>query len=109
MSLQPTLPNACASIRNPQSAIQTMLRETPELQFRRQAVRAASRLVRLVQQEMVSPELTKDDKSPVTVGDFAAQAVVASLLEEAFPNDALVGEESAAALRTGSGIESLVH
>ena len=42
-------------------------------------------LVRQVQAELVSPALTKDDRSPVTVADFASQALVAYLLEDAFP------------------------
>jgi 3'(2'), 5'-bisphosphate nucleotidase len=42
--------------------------------------------------------LAKEDKSPVTVADFAAQAVVAAALQHAFGDDPLVGEESARAL-----------
>lgn len=46
---------------------------------------------------------TKDDRSPVTVADFAAQAVVAKILSERLPSTSaspltLVGEEDAAAL-----------
>ena len=49
---------------------------------------------------MVRPEtLQKRDKSPVTVADFASQAIVCAMLEEAFPLDPIVGEESAKALR----------
>lgn len=43
--------------------------------------------------------LAKEDKSPVTVADYAAQAVVASALLHAFGADPLVGEESSGALR----------
>jgi len=71
---------------------------SPEVTFAIEAVRRAGRLVRRVQTEMVSPALTKNDKSPVTVGDFAAQALVASMLKQAFPDDQLVAEESAVAL-----------
>lgn len=70
-----------------------------DFRFALDAVRQATRLVQRVQQEMLSPAITKDDRSPVTVGDFAAQAVVAKLLREAFPHDPLVGEESAQVLR----------
>jgi 3'(2'), 5'-bisphosphate nucleotidase len=73
--------------------------DSPEIKFVIQAVRQASRLVAQVQAEMVSPALTKEDRSPVTVADFASQALVAHLLGEAFPNDPLVGEEDATALR----------
>ena len=63
-----------------------MLKTTPELEFAIHAVRQASLLVKQVQAEMVSSALTKDDRSPVTVADFAAQALVGYLLDEAFPN-----------------------
>lgn len=73
--------------------------DTPEIKFALQAVRQAALLVRQVQAEMVSPALTKDDRSPVTVADFASQALVARLLESAFPGDPLVAEEDAQTLR----------
>lgn len=40
-----------------------------------------------------------DDLSPVTVADFAVQALLAATFAAAFPADRLVGEESAAQLR----------
>jgi 3'(2'), 5'-bisphosphate nucleotidase len=55
--------------------------------------------VRQVEIELAEPALTKEDRSPVTVADFAAQALVASLLEAAFPGDVLVAEETAQALQ----------
>jgi 3'(2'), 5'-bisphosphate nucleotidase len=64
------------------------------------AVRAASRVCRAVQQRLVSAEtLEKKDKSPVTVADFASQAIVCSHLEVALPDDPVVGEEDAQELR----------
>jgi len=48
--------------------------------------------------------LTKGDKSPVTVGDYSAQAVVNTILGRAFPTDPIVGEEDANELRQESGI-----
>ena len=56
---------------------------------------------------MVTEALTKGDKSPVTVADFAAQAVVARLLKSTYPDVPLVGEESAAALQTPEEAETL--
>ncbi|KAI1782110.1 hypothetical protein LXA43DRAFT_1187876 [Ganoderma leucocontextum] len=47
--------------------------------------------------------LTKDDKSPVTVGDCFAQAVVNTILDRTFPDDPIVDEEDAADLRAESG------
>ena len=80
--------------------IPTMLNtNTPELTFAIAAVRQASVLVKHIQAEMVSPALTKDDKSPVTVADFAAQALIAKLILDAFPDDPLVAEEDSAALQ----------
>jgi 3'(2'), 5'-bisphosphate nucleotidase len=43
--------------------------------------------------------MTKDDRSPVTVADYASQAIVAAILREALGELVLVGEESAAFLR----------
>lgn len=46
--------------------------------------------------------LKKEDESPVTVGDYAAQAVINTVLRNAFPKDPIVGEEGADALRQES-------
>ncbi|KAK4139616.1 uncharacterized protein C8A04DRAFT_32888 [Dichotomopilus funicola] len=43
--------------------------------------------------------LVKDDLSPVTVADFAIQALLTRTLHNAFPDDGFVGEESADELR----------
>lgn len=80
-----------------------------EVRFALHAVRQASQLVRTIQAEMVTPALTKTDRSPVTVADFAAQALVARLLAQAYPGAALVGEESAAALKNPSAAETLAR
>lgn len=71
----------------------------PEIRFALDAVARACALARRVQAEMAAPALIKDDKSPVTVADFSVQALIGFLLEKAFPDDPLVGEEDAAALR----------
>ena len=65
-----------------------------------EVVRRAARACRAVQERMVQPEtLEKKDKSPVTVADFASQAIVCALLAERLPDDPVVGEEDSAALR----------
>ncbi|WP_442482364.1 3'(2'),5'-bisphosphate nucleotidase [Aeoliella sp. SH292] len=69
--------------------------DTPEAQFAISAVREAAHLTRRVQQEMVTGALTKGDKSPVTVADYTAQAIVAKRLGDALPEARLVGEEDA--------------
>ncbi|KAK3376412.1 hypothetical protein B0T24DRAFT_218899 [Lasiosphaeria ovina] len=44
-------------------------------------------------------QMSKSDASPVTAGDFAAQALLISAVHGAFPDDGFVGEEDANALR----------
>lgn len=67
------------------------------------AVRAAATLCAGVQGRLVAGDtLTKGDDSPVTVADFAAQAVVAATLAEHLGGFDLVGEEDPADLRDGA-------
>jgi 3'(2'), 5'-bisphosphate nucleotidase len=73
--------------------------KNPEINFAIQTTRRAVQIVRQVQAELVTPALTKDDRSPVTIADFACQALVAHLLTQAFPEDPLVAEESSSALQ----------
>lgn len=70
-----------------------------EIQFAIEAVRAGTLLAREVEREMVEPAMTKDDRSPVTVADFAVQGLIGSLLERQFSTAALVAEEDSAQLR----------
>jgi HAL2 family 3'(2'),5'-bisphosphate nucleotidase len=65
-----------------------------------EAVRAASIVCRKVQGNLVTAEtVQKKDKSPVTVADFASQAVVCRALHGAFPSVPVVGEEDSKDLR----------
>lgn len=70
------------------------------------AVATACQLTRAVQARLESvATLTKDDRSPVTVADLAAQAIVSIILAEHLPNAAdrlIVGEEDAETLRDDS-------
>ena len=63
------------------------------------AVREAAGLCRTVQAQITPDVLEKKDRSPVTVADFGSQAVVCRALREAFPDDPIIAEEDAAALR----------
>jgi 3'(2'), 5'-bisphosphate nucleotidase len=81
--------------------------DSDEAQFAIEAVRKASLLARRIQSEMVDGSLAKDDRSPVTVADFAVQAVVARRLAESLPGSTLIGEEEAAALRLEEGLTTL--
>jgi 3'(2'), 5'-bisphosphate nucleotidase len=81
----------------------------PHLSEERAAAVAAAleacRLCRSVQEALVAPgTITKVDKSPVTVADFGAQAVVNLALGRRFADDAIVAEEEAAALRSDEAI-----
>ncbi|NLX21013.1 MAG: 3'(2'),5'-bisphosphate nucleotidase [Phycisphaerae bacterium] len=77
-----------------------------ERQVAIEAVRKACMLCSRVRATLVSEEtIAKRDKSPVTVADFGAQAVVISALLAAFPDAPVVGEEDAADLRAPGGRE----
>jgi 3'(2'), 5'-bisphosphate nucleotidase len=65
------------------------------------AVRTAARVCASVQGRLLAGDtLTKGDESPVTVADFAAQAVVCAVLSERLGVLRLVGEEDAADLES---------
>lgn len=81
--------------------------ESPESKFAVAAVREACALIRTVQQSLVTQALTKSDRSPVTVADFAAQAIIARRLAEERPDDVLVGEEDAGDLRSAASRPTL--
>lgn len=74
--------------------------DIPEIKFAINAVQQAAVMAQQVQADMVSAAITKDDRSPVTVADFAVQALVGQLLEQTFPNDLMVGEEDSSVLQT---------
>ena len=64
------------------------------------AVRSASELCAGAQGRLVAGDtLTKGDESPVTVADFAAQAVVCASLSEALGGIEMIGEEDSGDLR----------
>lgn len=65
-----------------------------------QAVSAASMICREIQHQLVSADsMDKKDKSPVTIADYASQALICSVLNSAFPDIPIVGEEDAGDLR----------
>ncbi|KAJ2811782.1 3'(2'),5'-bisphosphate nucleotidase, partial [Coemansia furcata] len=69
-----------------------------------EAVERASQVCQAVFRRLITAEtLTKKDKSPVTVADFGAQAVVNHILERHFPNDPVVGEEDSKDLQDEDG------
>lgn len=68
-----------------------------ELNFACEVVDAAGQRAEGVRRSVSSH--TKGDRTPVTVADYAVQALVARRLQEQFPQDPLVAEEDSAALR----------
>jgi 3'(2'), 5'-bisphosphate nucleotidase len=78
-----------------------------ELRAAIEAVRAASRVCRAVQEQMAGAALEKRDKSPVTVADFASQAIVCRGLAGALPGDPIVAEEASDALREAGNAKLL--
>jgi len=63
------------------------------------AVQRASLLTKRVFHETAKGTVSKDDKSPVTIGDFGAQALIIAALRHNFPADQIVAEEESAQLR----------
>ncbi|KAJ5525374.1 hypothetical protein N7513_010495 [Penicillium frequentans] len=57
------------------------------------AVQRASLLTQKVFFEKAKGTVSKDDKSPVTIGDFGAQALIIQAIRKNFPNDEIVAEE----------------
>jgi 3'(2'), 5'-bisphosphate nucleotidase len=71
-----------------------------ELEIGQHAVIEAMRMTRTVQDELAGKDaITKADKSPVTIADFAAQAVVCKTLNDHFPDIPIVAEERSDALK----------
>ena len=72
------------------------------------AVAAACRVTRRIQQDAQPVQRhTKEDLSPVTVADYAAQAIIARQLVAALGPIALVAEEDAASLRLSTSAQLL--
>ncbi|KAF2742428.1 carbohydrate phosphatase [Sporormia fimetaria CBS 119925] len=81
-----------------------------ELTLALRAVHAASILTKDVLRSLsnsVSHE-SHAKNEPVTIADFAAQALLTSALHAVYPSDRFVGEESASALRSDDGLAERV-
>ena len=67
---------------------------TSEKQIAISAVLKAIPLCQQVEADMVAEDaVEKEDKTPVTVADFGAQALICQAIGETFPKDAIVAEE----------------
>jgi len=73
------------------------------------AVRVAAGVCRRVQATISVDVLEKKDRSPVTVADYASQAVICRALAEQFPEDPIIGEEDAAELSRAENIPFLTR
>jgi len=73
------------------------------------AVQLACQVAKQVQQSLVSEEtITKKDNSPVTVGDYAVQALIIHQLSTAFPEYPFVAEEDSKTLSENPEVKKSV-
>ena len=79
-----------------------------ELHIALLAVQRATLLTKSVFHSHAKGTLDKADASPVTIGDFGAQALIISALQHNFPQDEIVAEEEAKDLRENSKVRQTV-
>lgn len=83
-----------------------------EAYIARLAVQKAALLTQAVSEQVLankaSNTITKEDKSPVTVGDFSAQAVIINAIKHNFPGDEVIGEEDSKDLQENSALADKV-
>jgi HAL2 family 3'(2'),5'-bisphosphate nucleotidase len=73
-----------------------------------QAVAMAMSMAGMIQKDSAgSNTMTKIDRSPVTVADFAVQALICQILSSHFPGIPIVGEEDSLAIRKPENREML--
>jgi len=80
-----------------------------ELQVAIAAVSAAAELCQMVRDDRSPVAIEKQDRSPVTLADFGAQAVICRAIAANFPADPIVGEEDTALLRQPSMADTLAQ
>lgn len=79
-----------------------------ELRIALLAVQRATILTRSVFHSHAKGTLDKADASPVTIGDFGAQALIIAALQHNFPEDEVVAEEEAKDLRENERVRATV-
>lgn len=79
-----------------------------ELKVAELAVQRAALLTKTVFREKAKGTLSKDDKSPVTIGDFGAQALIIQAIKNHFPADEIVAEEEGSSLRENPDLSSQI-
>lgn len=84
-----------------------------ELEIGQNAVIEAMRVSKMVQKDLTGADsITKADKSPVTIADFTAQAIICKILKEQFPGVPIVAEENSDALKrpeNGETLKKILH
>lgn len=91
-----------------QSSAMSSSSYSKELEVALLAVQRASILTAQVFHAKSKGTLTKSDASPVTIGDYGAQALIISALKHNFPADEIVAEEEAEDLRQDAALKDLV-
>ncbi len=81
--------------------------DSKEFKFAHEAVHAGMELSRKIYAALAGQSMIKEDRSPVTVADFAVQAVISAKLMKAFPGSVLVGEETVEELQSEAGQDVL--
>src|SRR3569833_1735374 len=79
-----------------------------ELEVAQLAVQRATILTKRVFHEKAKGTVSKDDKSPVTIGVFGALVLIISVLKVNFPQDEIVAEEEADQLRGDDALKSTI-
>jgi 3'(2'), 5'-bisphosphate nucleotidase len=79
-----------------------------ELEIAQLAVQRAVLLTKRVFHEKAKGTVSKDDASPVTIGDFGAQALIIAALQANFPHDQIVAEEESAQLRSDAALRDQI-
>jgi 3'(2'), 5'-bisphosphate nucleotidase len=103
----PAINRVSSSLLATNRTIHTMAYEK-ELEVALLAVQRASILTKTVYSSHSKGTLSKSDSSPVTIGDFGAQALIIASIKHAFPEDEVVGEEDADDLRKNEQERNLV-
>jgi len=84
----------------PIEGIVWIMRYEKERQTAIESVLSACSLCHEIQTNLISTDaISKGDRTPVTVADFGAQALISHHLATAFPDDSMVGEEDSHLLR----------
>jgi 3'(2'), 5'-bisphosphate nucleotidase len=88
----------------PSPAVSQLYHTRPRMSYEKRA----SILTKTVYSSHSKGTLSKSDSSPVTIGDFGAQALIIASIKHAFPEDEVVGEEDADDLRKNEQERKLV-